>query len=125
LGGLDEDTSDVLVAVARDSAVDCVVCGLSDARREPCIRDEFLRGWESRDWSDLVDEEHRAVIVDACEAHQELHVWSICGLLGNLHGECVDGFFEALELFEIHVEDRSFYRWELEVSEPFAALFAE
>ena len=34
--------------------------------------DKLLRRREPRDWSDLVDEEHGAVVVDAGESHPEL-----------------------------------------------------
>ena len=47
---------------------------------------------------------HGAVVVEACESHQELHVWSIDGFLCDLDWEYVDEFFQALQL--LHVTSR-------------------
>ena len=72
VGGFDEDPPYVAVAFLRDRSVCCVVAGLAGAGCEACVADKLLRRRESGDWSDFVDEEHGAVVVDAGESHQEL-----------------------------------------------------
>ena len=70
VGGFDEYPADVAVSFSCDRSMCCVVAGLTCAGCEACVADKLLRRRESGYRTDFVDEEHGAVVVDACESHQ-------------------------------------------------------